>query len=413
VKRAQLEVNVLVLVTLALTAFGLVMVYSATSARAVDGGNGQPMQYLMRQALFAGLGVVALLAAYRTPYGLWRRLAPSLVLVSLVMLAGVLLIGQSVNGARRWVSLGSFAFQPSEVAKLALAAWVAAYLSRGRGQPRSLKELGKPLGLVAGLASVLILVEPDLGTAIALIVMLAGIMVVAGLPGGLLVRAFTIISVAGMLAIWFEPYRRARLFSFLDPWHDPQGAGFQVVQAMIGLGSGGVFGVGIGHGVVKIFDLPEAHTDMIFATIGEELGLVGTGAVILAYAAFGWAGFRIALSCKDPFGKLLAAGLTVLICGQAAINLAAVLAIAPLTGITLPFVSYGGSSLIAALAATGILLNIGSTDAVGRQARVCDRGRGDGRSRGAVDRRRRSTEASRGAGDLRRVAGSARGAARS
>jgi cell division protein FtsW len=413
VKRAQLESNVLVLVTLALTAFGLVMVYSATSARAVDGGNGQPMQYLTRQALFAGLGLVALIAAYKTPYSFWRRIAPSLVVGSIVLLALVKLAGQSVNGSRRWFSLGPFAFQPSEIAKLALAAWVAAYLARGRGQPRTLAELGKPLGLVAGIACVLIVVEPDLGTAIAVVVMLAGILVVAGLPAGLLVRAFAIVTAAGMLAIWLEPYRRARFFSFLNPWHDPQGAGFQVVQAMIGLGSGGVFGVGIGHGVVKIFDLPEAHTDMIFATIGEELGLVGTAGVILAYTAFGWAGFRIALACNDPFGKLLAAGLTVLICGQAAINLAAVLAIAPLTGITLPFVSYGGSSLIAALCATGILLNIGTADAVERQARVPDRGRGDRRPRGAVDRDRRSTAEPRRTSDLRRVAGSARGAARS
>jgi cell division protein FtsW len=412
VKRAQLESNVLVLVTLALTAFGLVMVYSATSARAVDGGNGQPMQYLTRQALFAAIGVVALIAAYRTPYSAWKRLAPSLVLGSILLLAAVMLVGQSVNGARRWFSLGPFAFQPSEIAKLALATWVAAYLARGRSRPGSLKELGKPLGLVAGLACVLIIVEPDLGTAIAVVVMVAGIMVVAGLPSGLLVRAFAIVAAVGMLAIWLEPYRRARFFSFLNPWHDPQGAGFQVVQAMIGLGSGGFFGVGIGHGVVKVFDLPEAHTDMIFATIGEELGLVGTGGVILAYAAFGWAGFRIALACKDPFGKYLAAGLTVLICGQAAINLAAVLAIAPLTGITLPFVSYGGSSLIAALGATGILLNIGSADAVERQARVRDRSRGDGRPRGAVDRRRGGVEQPRRTGDLRRVAGSARGAAR-
>jgi len=413
VKRAQLESNVLVLVTLALTAFGLVMVYSATSARAVDGGNGRPMEYLTRQALFAGIGLVALLFAARTPYSFWRKAAPSFVLISLVLLAGVLLVGQSVNGARRWVPIGPFAFQPSELAKLALAAWVAAYLARKRTRPESLKELAKPLGLVTGLACVLILVEPDLGTAVAVVVMLAGILVVAGLPNGLLVRAFAIVAAAGALAIWLEPYRRARFFAFLDPWHDPQGAGFQVVQAMIGLGSGGWFGVGIGHGVVKVFDLPEAHTDMIFATVGEELGLLGTAGVIGAYAAFAWAGFRIALACKDPFGKLLAAGLTVLICGQAAINLAAVLAIAPLTGITLPFVSYGGSSLIAALAGVGILLNIGSADAVGRQARVRDRSRGDGRSRGAVDRRRRSAEPARRAGDLRRVAGSTRGAARS
>ena len=408
-KRAQLESNVLVLVTLALTAFGLVMVYSATSARAVDGGNGRPMEYLLRQALFAGLGLVALLLAARTPYAFWRKIAPSFVVASLVLLVGVLLVGQSVNGARRWVPLGPFAFQPSELAKLALAVWVAAWLARKRRQPESLTELGKPLGLVAGLACILILVEPDLGTAVSVVVMLAGILVVAGLPSGLLVRAFAIIAAVGALAIWLEPYRRTRFFAFLDPWHDPQGAGFQIVQAMIGLGSGGWLGVGIGHGVVKVFDLPEAHTDMIFATVGEELGLVGTAAVICAYAAFAWAGFRIALACKDPFGKLLAAGLTVLICGQAAINLAAVLAIAPLTGITLPFVSYGGSSLIAALGAVGILLNIGSADAVG--ARVRDRGRGDRRPRAAVAGDRRSAQRPRGTRDLRRVAGSSRSAA--
>ena len=408
-KRAQLESNVLVLVTLALTAFGLVMVYSATSARAVDGGNGRPMEYLLRQALFAGLGLIALLLAARTPYVFWRKIAPSFLVVSLVLLAGVLLVGQSVNGARRWVPLGPFAFQPSELAKLALAVWVAAWLARKRQRPESLTELGKPLGLVAGLACILILVEPDLGTAVSVVVMLAGILVVAGLPSGLLVRAFAIIAAVGALAIWLEPYRRTRFFAFLDPWHDPQGAGFQIVQAMIGLGSGGWLGVGIGHGVVKVFDLPEAHTDMIFATVGEELGLVGTAAVICAYAAFAWAGFRIALACKDPFGKLLAAGLTVLICGQAAINLAAVLAIAPLTGITLPFVSYGGSSLIAALGAVGILLNIGSADAVG--ARVRDRSRGDRRPRAAVAGDRRSAQRPRSTRDLRRVAGSSRSAA--
>jgi cell division protein FtsW len=180
---------------------------------------------------------------------------------------------------------------------------------------------------------------------------------------------------------------------------------------MIGLGSGGWFGVGIGHGVVKVFDLPEAHTDMIFATVGEELGLLGTAGVICAYAVFAWAGFRIALACRDPFGKLLAAGLTVLVCGQAAINLAAVLAIAPLTGITLPFVSYGGSSLIAALAAVGILLNIGSADAVGGRARVRDRGRGNRRPRAAVAGDRRGAERTRGTRDVRRVAGSGRSAA--
>ena len=177
--------------------------------------------------------------------------------------------------------------------------------------------------------------------------------------------------------IWLEPYRRARILSFVDPWGDAQGPGYQIVQAMIGLGSGGLFGSGLGHGVGKIFDLPEAHTDMIFATIGEELGLVGTAAVIAAYGIFAWAGLRIALAARDPFGKRLAAGLTVLVCAQAATNLAAVLGLAPITGITLPFVSYGGSSLMVALASVGILLNIASGDVSGRRARVPDRSRRD------------------------------------
>ncbi|HZR93578.1 MAG TPA: putative lipid II flippase FtsW [Gaiellaceae bacterium] len=410
-KRAQLESNVLVLVTLALTAFGLVMVYSATSARAAD-GNGQPMYYLTRQAIFALAGVVALVLAARTPYGFWRRTAPTLLVISLVLLAGVLVAGSQVNGARRWIPLGAFSFQPSELAKVALAAWAAAHLARRR-RPTTLGELVRPLGVVAGLACVLVLVEPDLGTAIAIALMIGGMLVVAGTPGGLLARCFAIVTALGVLAIWLEPYRRARLFSFLNPWGDPQGAGFQVVQAMIGLGSGGIFGVGIGHGVIKNFDLPEAHTDMIFATIGEELGLVGTAAVIAAYAAFAWAGLRIALACRDPFGKVLASGLTVLVCAQAAINLAAVLGIAPLTGITLPFVSYGGSSLIAALASTGILLNIGSGHGAEGHVALPDRGRGDRRPRRAVDRRRRGAARARRAGELRRVAGSARGAARS
>jgi cell division protein FtsW len=206
----------------------------------------------------------------------------------------------------------------------------------------------------------------------------------------------------GLLAIWVEPYRRARVFSFLDPWSDAQGSGFQIVQAMIGIGSGGFTGAGLGEGVGKISYLPEAHTDMIFAVIGEELGLFGSALVIAAFAVFAIAGFRIALRCRDPFGKLLAAGLTALICGQAAINLAAVLGIAPLTGIPLPFVSYGGSSLVVLLAGVGILLNIAVNETV-VQARVPDRsGRNSGaRATGARGRRRPAR--ARGDGDVRRV----------
>ena len=408
-RKGELESRLLILVTLALVAFGLVMVYSATSAAAAVGGN-DPSYYLKRQGVYAALGMVLLVLARRWDYRRLRSLAPALVIVSLASLAAVLAIGPSVNGARRWISFGPAAFQPSELAKLSLAVWAAAYLSR-RPAPRSLRELWKPYGAMACVFSVLLILEPDMGTAIALLVMLAGMLLVAGTPGRTLGAALAIASVAGTLAIWFEPYRRARFFAFLNPWHDSQGAGFQIVQAIIGMGSGHIFGVGLGQGVAKIFYLPEAHTDMMLANIGEELGLVGVAAVIAAYGVFGYAGLRIALHTRDPFGKRLASGLTVLVCGQAVINIAAVMGIAPLTGIPLPFLSYGGSSLVILLASVGILLNIavrGDT----ATASVSDRSRRDGRTRPAVAGRRRSADGAGRSRDVRRVAGSGRSAAR-
>ena len=406
----EVPVLVLVLVTLGLVAFGLVMVYSATSASAAL-GDGDPSYYLKRQGIYAVLGLALLLGASRFDFRNLRALAPPLVLVSLVLCVAVLVVAEPVNGARRWLSVGPGSFQPSELAKLALAVWVAAHLSR-RPAPRSLKELARPIGLLVGLFCLLILLEPDLGTVITLVVMLAAVLLVAGVPVPTLAAASGILLVLASLAIYLEPYRRARILSFLDPWSDAQGAGFQTVQALIGLGSGGIFGKGLGESVQKLFYLPEAHTDMIFAIVGEELGLVGAASVILAYAAFAYAGLRIALAAREPMGKLLAAGLTALVCGQAAINLAAVLAIAPLTGIPLPFVSYGGSNLVVQLAAVGVLLNIAAN---GREARaeVPDRGRWDGGARAARARRGRRVAEAGSARDLRRVAGARRGAARS
>ena len=347
-KRGELEGRLLVLVTLGLVAFGLVMVYSATSAAAAMGGK-DPSYYLKRQGVYAIVGLALMAYASRHDYRSLRRSAPTLLVGSIALLLAVLAIGEAVNGAKRWLVFGPATFQPSELAKLALAVWAAAYLAR-RKAPRTLGELMRPLGAVAGLACLLILAEPDLGTAIAVVVMLAGILFVSGASPRLLATATSLALGLGLIAIWVEPYRRARVFSFLNPWGDSQGAGFQTVQAMIGLGSGGIFGVGLGQGVQKIFYLPEAHTDMIFAIVGEELGLVGSLALTAAYATFAYAGLRVALACRDPFGKRLAAGLTVLVCGQAAVNLAAVMSLAPLTGIPLPFVSYGGSSLVVGLA---------------------------------------------------------------
>ncbi len=411
-RRAQLEANLLILVTLALVALGLVMVYSATSARAAV-GDGQPMYYLARQAAFALVGLLLLAVCARTPFPVWRRLAPSLLAGSIVLLVAVLLVGSAANGARRWLALGPISFQPSELAKLALAVWVASYLARPRpGPPRSLRQLARPLGLVTLVVCGLVVLEPDLGTAIAMAVMVGGVLVVSGAPLGVLARGALIALALGALAVWLEPYRRARMLSFLDPWSDPQGAGFQSVQALIGLGSGGLFGVGLGEGVQKVLYLPEAHTDMILATIGEELGLVGTAGVILAFATFAWAALRVALLCPDRFGKLLASGIAVLVCGQAATNVAAVLGLAPVTGVTLPFVSYGGSSLVVALAGVGILLNIAWGDASRARSRLPDRHRGDRRPRAAGAGRGRGPDGAGRPCDLRRVAGSGRGTAR-
>ena len=405
--KSQLEQRLLVLVTLALVAFGLVMVYSATSAAAAL-GNGDPITFLKRQGIYALAGVALLLAASRFDHRRLRLLAPPLLLAALGLCAAVLVVAPEINGAKRWLDLGPASFQPSELAKLALLVWAAAYLARN-GPPQSLAELWRPIGLVTTIFAALILLEPDLGTTVALLLMLAGMLVVAGVPTRVLAGAGTIALVAGLAAIWVEPYRRARIFSFLDPWADPENTGFQTVQALIGIGSGGLTGKGLGEGVQKINYLPEQQTDMILAVIGEELGLIGTTAVIAAFAAFAFAGFTVALRCRDPFGKLLAAGVTSLVCGQASVNLAAVLGVAPLTGIPLPFVSYGGSSLIVLLASVGILLNIASDERAPQRAASTDRRRRNSRPRPAVARGGGGAARARRHGDVRRVAGSRRG----
>ena len=410
-KRLQFEWNLLVLVTTALVLFGLVMVFSATSGSAALGG-GNPMGYLERQLLYAGAGVALLVFLSRTSLDSLRALAPGLVVTALVLCLGVLAVGSRINGARRWIDVGPFAFQPSELAKLALVVWLAAYFSRHR-PPTTLKELGRPVGLLVGLFSGLVLLEPDLGTTLTILLMVGAILLVSGTRLPLLASAYGLVFGLAAIAAWASPYRRDRLLVFLDPWKDPLGAGLQNVQALISLGSGGVFGRGLGQCIACLHYLPEAHTDMMFAVVGEELGLVGVFLLVGAYCAFAYAGLRLALACRDPFGKRLAAGITALVCGQAAINIAAVVGLAPLTGIPLPFVSYGGSSLVVMLGAVGILLNIARGDGGRAAAAVPDRGRGDGRTRRAGARGGGSAPPARRTRDVRRVAGASRSAARS
>ena len=410
-KQHSLEWQLLVFVPIAMTAFGLVMVYSATSASAAL-GHRNSVGYLERQSVYAFLGIALMIVASRTDFRKLRALAPGLIISALGLCAVVLVIGERINGAKRWIGFGPAAFQPSEFAKLALVIWCAAYLAR-KPAPRTLKDLARPVGLLVGVFCLLILVEPDLGTVITIVTMVGAMLLIAGTPLPTLAAAYGIVFSLAAIAAYTSPYRRARLLVFLDPWKDPTGNGLQNVQALISVGSGGVFGRGLGEGIHKIHYLPEAHTDMIFAVIGEELGLVGAAVLMAGYAAFAYAGLRLAIGCKDPFGKRLAAGVTALICGQAAINLAAVLGLAPLTGIPLPFVSYGGSSLVIALLSVGILLNIARGNGQAKTTAVPDRSRGNGRSRRPVARSGGSAARARSGSDVRRVAGSRRGSARS
>ena len=393
----QLEQRLLVLVTLALVAFGLVMVFSATSAAAAL-GNGDPVTFLKRQGIYALIGVGLLVAASRFDHRKLRSLAPALVVVAIVLCVAVLAIAPPINGARRWLTAGPLTFQPSELAKLALLVWAAAYLARN-GAPRTLGELWKPIGMLTALFAALIVFEPDLGTTIALVLMVAGMLVVAGVPGRTLGAAATIATIGGVAAMWLEPYRRARLFSFLDPWSDPQDSGFQTVQALIGIGSGGLTGKGLGEGVQKINYLPEQLTDMILAVIGEELGVAGVCGLLFLYGMIGYAGLRTAKNAKGAYAKLLAGGLTSLILCQALLNVYAVLGLAPLTGVPLPFVSSGSTSLIVLLCSMGLLLNIAGGGSAhlravdGGRERDRERARGDrggrhGRPRRAGDRGR-------------------------
>lgn len=374
----QLEFQLLVFATLALVSFGLVMVFSSTSATATL-GHGDASAYLIRQATYAIAGLAAMIIFTRFDYRRLRRLAPTLLISSLGLCLVVLAVGAQVNGAKRWISLGPVGLQPSELVKLALALWIPARLVN-RPRPRTLAELAKPVGLMVVIACGMIAAEPDLGTVTSILVMCAAAFVVIGLPFGLIARAYALVGTLGLFVALSEPYQRARIVAFLHPVANPQGSGYQGMQSLIGLGSGGIVGRGLGEGVQKIHFLPEAHTDMIASVVGEELGLIGIVVLIACYAFFAWAGLRIALACRDPFGKTVAASLTTLICGQAAINLAAVFGLAPLTGITLPFVSYGGSSLVVSLMTVGILLNIAVNHDKAAAPEMSDRRRRNGRA---------------------------------
>ena len=356
------EGQLLLLVTLGLTAIGQVMVYSASSPVAMTTaryGN-DPLYFVKNGVVFTVAGVLLMLLVMRLPLGLFKSLAPLGLLISLVLLVAVMVpgVGQSINGARRWIAVGPLSLQPSELAKLALLGTVAALLSAKKIAPQTFGELVKPIGFLTGLVCMLVLAEPDLGSVIAIAIMVAAMLLVAGVPGRLLGGIMGIALLLGGVAIWLEPYRRERLFAFIHPEAHATGGSYQVLQGIIGFASGGPGGVGLGESIQKVYYVPEAHTDMIYAIIGEELGLAGALVILAGFAAFAWAGYMIALRARDRFSQLVAVGATTLIAGQAAINVGAVTGILPLTGIPLPLVSYGSSSKLSTLVMVGVVLAI-------------------------------------------------------
>ena len=337
-RKRPVEYSILYTATLCLLAGGAVMVYSASSAESLLSGTGDASYYLKRYVMLGLIGLLAMHLASRHGLRLIRGLTPILLAASFALTVAVMVpgIGVRVNGATRWLGAGPLQFQPSELLKVALILYAAQLLA---SRPRSVLTVGglfKPLLLVVGAACALLLKQPDMGTAMVICFSIGALLVAAGTPIRNLAMIGGALAALAMLLALVEPYRRERLTSFLDPFSDAGDTGFQAVQALTAIGSGGFFGVGLGESVQKIFYLPEAHTDMILAIIGEELGLVGILAVIVLYGMIGYAGLRSAKLATDHYAKLLAAGITSLILCQATLNFFAVMGMAPLTGVPLP-----------------------------------------------------------------------------
>lgn len=349
----------LILVTLLLLALGLVMVFSASYIIAEE-TRGDPYFFLRRQAVWVALGIVGMFFMSRVQYWRLRQLSLFLLLLNFVLLTLVFTgLGTDLGtDARRWIGIGGFTLQPSEFSKLAFVIFTAAYMSsRSVRIHKFWSSSFIPLAL-GGIAFIFILQQPDLGTAL---VIVAGIGIILLLAGMALKHAFTLSAVSLpllALATIKEEYRMERLMSFLNPWADPSDSGYQIIQSFYALGPGHIFGVGLGRSRQKLYYLPEPQNDFIFAVIGEELGFVGAVVVLLLFFIFIWRGLKIALMAPDIFGSLLAAGITVMIAVQALVNIAVVTGSIPVTGINLPFISAGGSSVFFTLIGVGILLNI-------------------------------------------------------
>ncbi|MEP6916883.1 MAG: putative lipid II flippase FtsW [Acidobacteriota bacterium] len=350
--------KVLFTATLLLVCTSVVMVYSASAVTAME-NNREPYMFLVKQATWAliGLFLVPLIMRidyrhYRQPAVIWTSLAA----VSLALVA--VLFGHPINGASRWLGLGGFGVQPSELAKIVVIFFTAGLLERRMDRIDEPVYSLLPIGIVVGAIVGLILREPDLGTAVSVLMIAAVVIFAAGISYQYVAGLFLLMLPAIVALVYLSPYRMKRVTSFLDPWRDPLGDGFQMIQSMIAVGTGGVFGRGLMGGVQKLFYLPEPHNDFIYAVISEELGLVGATVVLVCFCVITWRGMRASMRAPDRFGALLALGLTTMIAFQAFFNISVVLGLLPTKGIPLPFVSYGGSSLLINLVGMGILLNV-------------------------------------------------------
>ncbi len=362
--------KVLFLTTLLLVCASVVMVYSASAVLAMGRFQQPPWFFLLKQVIWAVIGIGLLAAAMRVDYRVLR--SPLVIRTGLVVCVAALIVvffGPAINGTRRWLSIGGVGIQPSELAKVAVILFTAATLERRMEKTGRVASALAPVLFVTGLVCGLIVLEPDFGTAFTLL-MIVGVMVfAAGMPYRYL-AGLTLVMAPPVVAILIsEPYRVQRLLAFRDPWADPQGAGYQVIQSQIAVGTGGLFGQGLMGGVQKLFYLPHPHTDFIYAVIAEETGLLGALVVLLCFGVILWRGLDIAASAPDRFGAFLAVGITMMVTFQAFFNISVVLGLLPTKGIPLPFVSAGGSSLLINLLAMGILLNVSQHTSETRVAR--------------------------------------------
>ena len=351
----------LVAVVGTLVGIGLVMVFSASSATAYALHH-DIAYYLKRQALWLAIAVVCAAIAYKLDYRLLRKLAPAILIFSLLSLIAVLIphLGIAAGGARRWLGTSAFAFQPSEFAKLALVIYLAAAISRNHERIRSLTRGVWPLLFVTFTLAGLVFLEPDMGTASLVVFTAFVVLFVAGARVPHLLAVILVTAPPIVLSILSSPYKRARILAFLDPWKDAQNTGFHIVQSLLALGSGSVLGVGLGLSRQKFFYLPEQYTDFIFAIVGEELGLIGALFVIVLFLFFAYRATKIALAAADQFGFFLVVGCTAVIVVQAFVNIGVTTSSWPVTGVPLPFISFGGSSLIVSLVCVALILNVGA-----------------------------------------------------